>query len=845
MNPLILDWAAAAEAGAAIAGGKGWQLGCMAQFGVPVPPGFVISAAASAGRRSGDPLPPDLAAAIEQELARRGWQEQPLAVRSSAPSEDSSRASFAGIHRSCLNVRGAAATVQAVEAVCDSLWSAHAQAYRSRSGIEDSDGAMAVVVMPLLPALASGIAFTRDPVSGRDDHILIHAHWGLGESLVAGQADGDEYRLQENYVDLSLSVLEQRLGAKARHTVTNGEHGTELRNTAQDKRAQMVLTEGQALELGAIVRDAAQALDYAASGYDLEWVWDGARFWIVQARPISASTYLTYPALAGQCNHWTRGNTQEVTPDPLSPIEWALARAVINRMLASGYELSGYRPLPGVQRAGLFHGRLYLESSILQWEAFDALGIPPAALNQLVGGRQPEIEVPAATARDKLRHLGRMLRYLRNSPRARRRGETALRTARQRAVDWRVRELPASSAGLARQLREQLSSMHQAEDLFFLQGSGGGTLYSLAQMIDKHFPGEGHALTAGLMAGGTPSVTAAQGYALLELAGVAANDSHAMAWLTRPGRRSADWARELPPDSPFLHAFKNFLEQYGHRGIYETYLRNPRWREQPGYLFDSIVRLIGAPPQAMQARQEKLSAEAWARVRGTMPFWMWPVLKKLVNNATKECNQREAARSAITAGSEVFRRWLLALGARFAHPGGLDRPEDIFNLTLLEVFDLAEDRLAPAAAARRAAARARQLALWSADKEPDVIIERGSAVQAAPLAREGGAEGRWQGTSVAGGRAAGTACIARRPEDGAGMADGDVLVVPSTDPSWTPLFLSAGALVMETGGYLSHGAIVAREFGIPAVVNLPGILDQLADGERLEVDGGKGTVRRV
>ena len=186
--------------------------------------------------------------------------------------------------------------------------------------------------------------------------------------------------------------------------------------------------------LGELARDAANALDYANTGYDVEWVWDGERFWIVQARPITARGRYTYPALASQPDYWSRGNTREILPDPLSPLDWRLCRTMVNRMLTRGYELSGYATLPGAQRAGLFHGRLYLQTSLMQWEGYDALGIAPKVMNQLLGGRQPEITVLPLTAGRRWAKGLRLLRYLRRSAKQRRHAEAALSQARRRAA---------------------------------------------------------------------------------------------------------------------------------------------------------------------------------------------------------------------------------------------------------------------------------------------------------------------------------------------------------------------------------------------------------------------------
>jgi len=195
------------------------------------------------------------------------------------------------------------------------------------------------------------------------------------------------------------------------------------------------------------------------------------------------------------------------------------------------------------------------------------------------------------------------------------------------------------------------------------------------------------------------------------------------------------------------------------------------------------------------------------------------------------------------------RRLLLALGERFAGAGHLASADDVFNLTVLEVFALAEGRLPAATAANRAALRRRQLAEFAAEADLEIIVEhRQGVAQSAPAPSEpctSTDENVWHGTVVGSGHARGVAHVARHPTEALNMPAGAILVVPSTDPSWTPLFLKAGALVMETGGYISHGAIVAREFGIPAVVNLPGILDRLKTGDMLEVDASRGIVRRL
>jgi len=851
MSALVLDWAAAAQAGPQAAGGKGWQLGRMAQFGVPVPDGFVMAAQASVEHQPGQDVPPAVAQALFQALHARGWLERPLAMRSSAPQEDSAGASFAGIHLSCLNVRGPDAAVQALGRVWDSLWTPQAQAYRQRLGLPiGGTGGMAVVVMPMIEAQASGIAFTIDPATGRHDEMVIHANWGLGESLVNGEADGDEYRLREDYLRQAWPVTARRIGAK-RHATQPAASGTgtHLTDTPAARAAQAVLTDAQAEALGDIARDAARALDYSGAAYDLEWAWDGDRFWIVQARPVTASARHTYPALQDQPDYWSRGNTREVLPHAMSALEWDAGRVMAQRMLTCGFELSGYATLPGVPLAALFQGRAYLNASVIQWVGHDALGVSPRDMNALLGGAQPEIRVPPVSAAQRVRHGLRIVRYLRRAAPLRRQAATDLPRLLARAQAWLDAPLPASDAALGAQLREQFQTVLAADQLFFLQGSGGGALSKLLDMVEKAVPGEGHALTAALMAGGAPSVTAEQGYALMALAQLAEQDAQALAWLRAPDRDDAAWAKALPDDSPFKKSFADFLHRYGHRAVYETYLRNARWREAPGYLLDSILNLIGADPAALRARQDDAARQAWQRVRRALPFWQRPLAAKLLTASRLEGNQREAARSVLVAYLAVARKRALELGRRNMGPNGLANADDIFHLNAAEIFALADGRMDAAALGRRAEARRAQLQVWTALPDLDVITEfagqTAPATQTPPASRANASHDSWRGTPVAGGRARGRAFVARTPDEGLSMPAGGILVAASSDPAWTPLFLRAGAVVMEVGGYLSHAAIVAREFGVPAVVSVHGVLQGVATGDLLEVDAVKGVVTRL
>ena len=810
-------------------GGKAWQLARLRRFGVPVPEFLVIPAVFSRQRQAG--VPAELLAALEAAIERRGWQGLALAVRSSAVGEDGSKASFAGIYRSCLNVLGGEQLAAAIAAVWASLDTPTAAAYRQKLGMPEAP-AMAVIVMPMVAAQASGIAFTCDPLNGRFDRLVVHAQWGLGESLVAGQAAGDEYVFVENAAS-EWHLLERRAGSKKTISVALAAGGTASLAVSPERAAAFVLATGEAEQLANLLYDAAIALDFVSPFYDLEWAWDGQRFWVTQARPVTARPYRSYEALRGQPVIWTRGNTCEVMPEPLSPCDWAFSRWGVNSLLEQGWKLCGYPLLPGVQRAGLFHGRLYLEASILQWEAWDAIGLPPGQFNALMGGHQPAIAVPPISWRQRLLRLGRMLRYLVLAPGQRRRGMAAVARVHAAARQAQQAALPTDAAGLHRLLRQQALAAGAEVEMHFLQGSGGSTLSLLVPMLDQAFPGEGQALLAALLAGGEPSVTAQQGYALLALAGLAKSPE----------------CYGKPEKSPkFQKAFAEFLEKYGHRGHYETYYRSPRLREQPALLLAQIAALADVDEGALRQRQQAARQQAWAKVATRLPFWRRLLLRQMLKAANQECNQREAARSAIVASLDAARRTILAAAQLGVEQGALRQVADCFLGMPSEAFRVLAGDLPPAGMLARVREREAIFQAWEKEEAPEyLLVDAVGSPQAParPAAREGGEGSVWRGVATGTGVARGRVRVLRHPAEGKALLPGEILVAPSTDPGWTPLFLQAAGLVVETGGYMSHGAIVAREFALPAVVNLPGIMAVLRDGDQIEVDGMRGEVRLI
>jgi pyruvate,water dikinase len=427
-----------------------------------------------------------------------------------------------------------------------------------------------------------------------------------------------------------------------------------------------------------------------------------------------------------------------------------------------------------------------------------------------------------------------------------RKGERIVKSSHDLAKALRNEPLPETEQALLTRLTELVRCVRSQKSLFFLQAASGGTLPLLVNMFESRLPGEGHAMVSALLAGGKPTITAKQAYDLADLAKIAREDPIAGKWLADP-RRNNDWSDALPEDNAFRVAFSGFLDRYGHRGVYETYIRHPRWREVPDYLFDTVHGLMKLDLEALRKQQRLAADEAAKRARHHLPFWLRPLLKGLIKTSGEETRHREAARSALISLIEPQRRILLRFGQLWRQRGVIQDPNAVFELSLPELQSYVDGQLSNEGLAARLSDRQKQLceshALSVADVQLRHADDRRVIPGEKPVAITG--DDDFQGMAVGTGVASGVVRILRSPDEGVRLEAGEVLAAPSTDPSWTPLFLKAGAVIMETGGYLSHGATVAREFGIPAVVNIPGILDRLEEGEQVEVDGCQGRIRRL
>ncbi len=783
---MMLTWAEAADAGAAVCGGKGYQLGLLARYGFRVPDGGVLPAEAHrlTGQRAA--LPNSVRTSVCDFLERHGLIDVPVAVRSSATAEDSARASFAGIHRSLLNVRGIDAIEQAILTCYASLETEQARTYRARMGLADEAVACAVVICRMVEPVSAGVAFSADPVTGRRDLIVIESAPGLGEAVVSGTVDPQRFVFR---VECGQPVLE---GAPPEME--------ELARTVD--RIHWVLGDGQ-------------------DPQDVEWAYDGRRLWVLQSRPITRLPRVGPPALRALPQYWSTANVKDSAPGVLCELSWSSLQALVDTVAFAPLAVSGYQAPAGAQLMRRFQGRAYFDFTLLQWAFHDCFGIPADAFARTLGGHQPRIETPPGNplkGPDGSRRRKASLRLLRALWGFEKKQEPVFRRHIAEMQALARENLDSKSQGELRECVDILEAKQfQAGQLSGMASAAPGRwLQPLEGLIDR-------SKVASLSTGSGEVTSAEVGYRIADL---------------------AQHVRQHGEDATFQRALDAFLDEFGYRAAEESDGAKPRWIEDPQPLLRLIRELSarGSTADARAAARERRAA-AEHEIRSKKPL-LWPLIRWMARGLRRGYAIRELGKSALIAAILPCRNIVLEVGRRMVASGLLDRKEQALELTGRDVRDWLDGFWDGRGARELTEDRRLRHEAWRHEEIQEVIAgEEGVTVPAPPAQLP--ADGVWRGIAASAGRAVGIARVVRSPEEGGELGQGDILIAPNTHPGWTPLFLRASAVVMETGGYLSHGSIVAREYGLPAVVNIPGLLRQLSSGERVTVDGDEGTVARA
>ncbi|RAX45997.1 phosphoenolpyruvate synthase [Arthrobacter sp. AQ5-06] len=804
------------------------------------------------------PVPSAIAAAVEQAYAALG-DNVPVAVRSSATAEDLPSASFAGQQDTYLNVVGSAAVVEAVRDCWASLWTDRAVSYRASRGIDPAAVALAVVVQRMVDATAAGVLFTANPLTGRRHQAVIDASPGLGEAVVSGAVNPDHFVVDP----LTGRVLERRLGDK-RIAVRPIPGGGTRTLAISNGGAAACLSDKQAAELAALGR---RVEDHFGSPQDIEWAIAGdGRLWLTQSRPITTLFPVPKRASDGEgtrvylCFSLAQGLTRPITPMGLS------AFRLIASSVARAAQFGVPEPRKGPSPYAVAAQRIYFDLTAVARSTtgrrivprvFDVMEARSATVLRRVF-QDPRFSVTRRTPLGFLRHVVPAAVHARVPEtllRAAFRPDAALRRTNRRAREFADSLEPP--AGLT-----PLQRLDHAEHLL------GTRIFSVVPSI-LPLPALGFAalaLAGRLLGGGRRddlqvvlrglpnNVTTEMDLELWRLAQVIRNDGGSRAAVT--DRKPAELAKEfrtgqLP--AVLQSGLARFLGQYGHRAVAEIDVGMPRWSDDPTHILGVLanyLRLKGSAlaPDAQfsnaaeeaEACVDRLVAEARSRgrLRGT-------VVRAALRRARLFAGLRELPKYQLVVGLAEVRKQLTLAGTALAASGAVAEADDIFFL------DLDEARAGFNSGTGTADLRdlvERRRADYALELErrhvPRVLLSDGTEPEAIPAGDAAAAStvpGALTGSPASAGVVTATARVILDPV-GAHLEPGEILVAPSTDPGWTPLFLTAGGLVMEMGGPNSHGAVVAREYGIPAVVGVPDATLRLSTGQEITVDGGAGTV---
>lgn len=804
----------------ASAGGKGGNLGELVRHGFPVPPGFIITTAAYAAllaesglgaeleglMKAGDAgeriralfteaqIPARVGADIAAAYAALGGG--PVAVRSSATAEDLPGAAFAGQQDTFLNVVGEQAVIGAVVDCWASLWTDRAMAYRQRQGIDPREVSIAVVVQEMVPADIAGVLFSANPVTGERGEIVVDASPGLGEAVVSGRVTPEHYVLD---------------GTGKIRAFTAGSHEVDVRAMAGGGTQESLGVAGARPALGEeqleeLVRLALRAQEHFGRPQDMEWAIAGGRLYVLQARPMTA-----LPPQPLRLNPFQRlvgpfyVEMFQERPYPLDVSGW-MQRGILAMLRRMAGSVGVAFP--------------FVEELLPEEDGVVVRLVPPVphpTLRTLAApisvARRVRRFNPARWTQD-----SRFTAYLQNVSRL---------TAQDPApMSWQ------RVVGLA---EDAFATMRGITELR-ISYLPGAFVPQLKLRLMLMLLGKRH-LGSALIAGAETRTSQAN-RALEELADrVRSDDELAQAFTElAPGELLSRVQRD--PDFNEFHArFQAFLAEYGHRETVSVVLSSSAtWADAPEVVLGLITSMMGDRRPATDQ-----TGQALAELKRHPALRITAVSRRVlsaVDAAKAGMAFREDSHFYATMVLPPLRRALAELGRRLCEAGVLADPADVHHLRFEELAGMDDGGVLPATERERY----RGLVLARAAKRRELegipLLD-----PAALFAHRRPAPGTLvTGMPASRGQATGTVRIIRGPDEFGLLRSGEILVCPYTNPSWTPLFQRAAAVVVDAGGIASHAAIVAREYGIPAVMGTGSGTSALQDGQLVHVDGTRGQV---
>ncbi|WNV83626.1 PEP/pyruvate-binding domain-containing protein [Umezawaea sp. Da 62-37] len=856
-DPLIRDFTEIDAGMLADVGGKAANLGELTRAGLPVPQGFCLTTEAYRRVAGDDPakarevlsaaaIPEDVRDAVLAAYGRLGVT-TPVAVRSSATAEDLPFASFAGQQDTFLNVVGPDAVLDAVRRCWASLWTDRAVAYRESNGIDHGAVRLAVVVQEMVQSAVAGVLFTANPVTGRRREAVIDASPGLGEAVVSGAVNPDHF-----VVDTKTGEIRERvLGDKRLLIRSLPGGGTEQVEHTADGAC---LTDGQIRDLAAL---GARVEAHYGAPQDAEWAIDAeGALWLTQARPITTLFPLPDGATAEDPRVFLCFSVAQGLQRPITPIGLAGFR-----LMASGIADLFGRPardrLDGPAPYREAGQRLWVDATTLV-RSGPGRAIAPRALDVMEARSSVVLRGLFDDPRFSLAHPS-WWPFLRQFARVAARYRLPVHVVRAVADPGSAHRRMAGIAASQRALlavpdtATAVQRLDHCEDvlgertvrvlpmIFPLAAAGFAMLGLAGKALGRRWePGDLQPVLRGL----PHNVTTEMDLELWHVATAIRADAESSAALRdRSARELATLFHEGALPDVAHRAVAAFLRDHGHRAVAEIDLGLPRWSDDPAHILGVLANYLRledpdlAPDVqfargAVEAEQavERLARKA-GRVRGRF-------VRFALGRARLLVGLREMPKHHLVVALGHVRHQVGLIGAGLAAEGLLDAVDDVYFLDFKEIREAlgGKDFRAEIAARhevydRETRRRRVPRVLLSDGTEPEAVASRGAPTGPGALV----------GTPASAGTVTGRARVVLDPV-GAHLEPGEILVAPSTDPGWTPLFLTAGGLVVEMGGANSHGAVVAREYGIPAVVGVAEAVDRITTGQLITVDGALGTV---
>ncbi|MFE4053953.1 rifamycin-inactivating phosphotransferase [Streptomyces sp. YIM B13518] len=769
-------------------------------------------------------VPDDLTAAVTRALVRHG-ERSAYAVRSSATAEDLPTASFAGQQDTYLNVVGPTAILRHINRCWASLFSERAVTYRQYNGIDHRTVLMAVVVQQMVVPHASGILFTADPVTGNRKTATVEAGLGLGEALVSGLVNPDAYRVRDGEVVARTIVAKER----AIRALPSG--GTRRETVDPGLQGQPALTDAQVVEL---VRTGRRIEAHFGRPQDIEWCLADNGFRIVQSRPIT--TLYPVPQAGDQDNHvYVCVGHQQMMTDPMKPLG------------VSVWQLTAMAPM---HEAG---GRLFVDVT-------KALASPTSRARLLDGaGRSDPL------MRDALETVLDRGDFVPSTPDPRPAGQPA---------DAPLVPVPTDPALVTELIERNEASLADLER--GIRDKTGPALFGfLLEAFEEHKRILGDPLSMQVIMAGMEStwwlndklgdwlgeknaadsltlsapgnITSQMGLELLDVADAVRHHPEVVEHLrTVEDGGFLDELPGLPGGTEARDAIEAYLDRYGMRCAGEIDITRPRWRERPGTLVPAILDNVrNFEPGAAKRRFEQGLHEARQKEHDVLSrLRQLPdgerkadETKRMIDRVRAFIGYREYPKYGIIRRYFVYKQALLREADRLVRAGVLPDREDVFHLTFDEFREVVRTHRVDHGLIQQ---RKDAFRSYHALTPPRVLTSDGEVFTGA-YRRDGVPAGALIGLAVAAGTVEGRARVVLDMAQ-ADLEAGDILVTPCTDPGWSPLFVGIAGLVTEVGGLMTHGAVIAREYGLPAVVGVDRATLLIRDGQRIRVHGSGGYV---